>query len=388
MNKQHGAVPMTSTSAETRQQNSTDIELTVEVDIPPMYLPMPLRQHPDLSLLEARGVEWMRRHGFCQSLVEETKVIDTQTALFFANLCPDADTERLQLAVDWGYLMFRFDDMQCEQESGNDVTAFVDTGVRLVRTLETPDACVIGPDNPFHAPVRDLARRLRALSTPTRIRRLVDAHRAWFSGVAWQIAMRPHMNSITLNDHLFTRLLHSAALPTLTWLQIVENDEIPDEVIHAPLMSAVTEMAGTIAAIDNDLFSYGKELWLSRQHGAYCDYLVGNTIHTMMASKGLKQDEAMIQCVELRDCILDRFIQVRDKILASADPPLARYLQNLTCLVRGNCEFHQVEGRYTNPDGEHRQAIRFCLSKSDRPSATGAPPGLTAIDWWWEVESC
>ncbi|MEV6905913.1 hypothetical protein [Amycolatopsis sp. NPDC051071] len=308
---------------------------------------------------------------------------NTESATFFANLCPDADTERLQMAVDWTYLTFRFDDMQCEQESDNSLSRFVDVAVRFVRTLEEPDAGVFDQRSPFYAPLRDLARRLQELSTPVRIRRLVDAHRAWFSGVSWQLAYQADLNKVGLNDYVFTRLLHSAAFPTLTWIEISEKCEIPTPVRAAPAVHALTEMAGAVAAIDNDLLSYGKELWLSQQDNENHDPLGGNIVHIIALTERCGQQDALQAAVALRDRILVRFLEVHDSILHVADEPLRRYLDNLTSLIRGNYEFHLVADRYRNPDGVHPHAVSVHATRSDNPSASGPPAGLSSIAWWW-----
>ncbi|MFB7085761.1 glutamate dehydrogenase [Streptomyces sp. NPDC056296] len=354
----------------------------IQVDLPPVFCPMPLRCHPDVSLLERRGIEWMDRHGFCRTPDQRNRVTGTKTAHFFAYLCPDADAELLQAAVDWGYLMFVFDDRHCDEESdADDAFIFLDLAVRIVRTLEAPDAGVLDPRHPFTAPVTDLAHRIHRTSSPTHVRRLVESHRSWFSGVAWDQAARTR-GWPTISDYLFTRMLYVASFTTLTWFQLSEHSEMPDRQINAPAVHALTEMAGTVAAIDDDLYSYGKELWFTRRRDDPEAVFPGNLVNLLRTTHDCTLDQALRETVVMRDRIVDRFIDVRDRLLPHAGAPLQRYLSNLTCLIPGNFAWGLAADRYTNPDGRHPGAVTTRGSITDIPSATGSP-GIPSIAWWW-----
>lgn len=353
------------------------------VELPPMYFPMPWRCHEQVELLEKRGLQWMAAHGFCDTDVRRERVEGTRTAQFFAYLCPDADADLLQMAVDWGYLMFVFDDLVCDEESADDVFTMVDLSVRIVRTLEAPGAGVLDPRNPFTAPVVDLAERVHRSVSPVLVRRLADAHSAWFAGCAWQGAAR-RQGTPSLNDYVFTRLLSSAAFPTLAWFQLAEPLEILEEQIAAPAVRALTEMAGIVAAFDDDLYSYGKDLYFARQRPASEDgAFLDNLVHLYQVGQG-DRERALREAVALRDRILARFVEVRDQVLPGAEAPLARYLSNLACLVRGNFEWGLRAGRYTDPDGRHPGAVTTTGSLAATPSAVGAPDGVPSIAWWWD----
>ncbi|MCP3805143.1 hypothetical protein NLX83_38350 [Allokutzneria sp. A3M-2-11 16] len=331
---------------------------TITVQLPPMYFPTALKVHPQIDLLEERGLAWMARHGFCSDPVQATRVRDSRSAHFFGYLCPRADADRLQAAVDWGYLMFVFDDVD------NDGFTALDLAVRIVRTLEVPDAKVLPPDNPFTAPIVDLATRVHRACAPEHVRRLVDSHTKWLLGAAWEIAAARYRPEI--NDYLTARVMYAGAEPTFTWFQLSEPTVVPEREISAPRVRALTEMAGTVAAIDNDLYSHGKELW-------------GRQTQPDLVGVGLELTDR----VALRDRIVVRFFELRNEVLPTASPALARYLHNLTCTLRGNFEWGLETGRYSNPDGAHPGAIRTLGSVSPTPSAVG-PPNIPSIEWWWQ----
>ncbi|MFJ4845535.1 MULTISPECIES: glutamate dehydrogenase [unclassified Streptomyces] len=370
-----------STVADSTAPSDPDIVMR----LPAMYFPMPWRRHPEVELLEEQGLAFMERHGLCHGPGRRERVAGTKSALFFAGNCPDGDTARLQMAVDWTYTMFVFDDFACDEESPEDAFSFLDLAVRIIRTLESPTAGLLPPKNPFAGPVVELAERLHHLASATQRRRLVDAHLSWYLGVAWERAAREQHLMPSLNDYLYTRLLYVAGFPTLAWFQVSEVDDISDQEINAPAVHALTEMASMVAALDDDLFSYGKELWYAARRPAETGPVL-NLVGLYEARPGCTQQDAQSQAVALRDRVLARFIEVRDIVQPTASEPLRRYLSNLTCLIRGNYEWGIRAGRYTDPDGRHPGAVRVATSPvADIPSATGAPPDIPCIGWWWHA---
>ncbi|MFB9904279.1 terpene synthase family protein [Allokutzneria oryzae] len=343
---------------------TTTVSPAITVQLPPMYFPAALEAHPRIELMEERGLAWMARYGFCSDPVQATRVRDSRSAHFFGYLCPEADVDRLQVAVDWAYLMFVFDDLP----SDGDPSSLLDFAVRVVRTLEEPGTNLLPPDNPFTAPIVDLATRVHRCCAPEHVRRLADSHMKWLLGAAWETTVAKRSDEQSLNDYLSARVMYAAAEPTFTWAQLSETAVVPEREIAAPRVRALTEMAGAVAAIDNDLYSHGKDLWELRSRPD----LVG--IH----QTGLD----LAECVALRDRIVARFFELRDEVLPTASPALARYLHNLTCTLRGNFEWGLETARYSNPDGNHPGAIRTVATVSNTPSAVG-PPGIPSVDWWW-----
>ncbi|WP_052768624.1 terpene synthase family protein [Streptomyces humi] len=358
----------------------TDPEIVMP--LPGMYFPMPWRVHAEADLLEKRGLAFMERHGLCRGADRRERVVETRSALFFAGFCPDADVDRLQTAVDWAYTMFVFDDLACDEEAPEDSFSFLDLAVRVARTLESPTAGLLPPGHLFTGAVTDLAERLHRLASPTQRRRLLDAHRGWYLGVAWERAARLRRSAPALNDYFAARLLYAAGFPTLAWAQMSQVDDIPDTDVDSPAVHALTEMAITVAAVDDDLYSHGKELWWAAR-GPDATGPVLNPVDLYQRHGRCGRDEALRQVVALRDRIVARFTEVRDAVLPGAGEPLHRYLSDLTCLIRGNYEWGIRAGRYTNPDGRHPGAVTTTGTVTDAPSATGAPAGIPCLAWWW-----
>ncbi|MEU6785436.1 hypothetical protein ABZ912_40135 [Nonomuraea angiospora] len=360
--------------------NTADPAITVH--LPPMYFPDPLRRHPQIEVMQQRGLDWMARHGLCDDPILARRITGTRTAHFFGYLCPKADPDRLQIAVDWGYLMFVFDDVPWDTTAGAGFSGFLDMAVRIIRTLETPDAGLLPPGHPMAAPVIDLARRIHRTAGPEQVRRLADSHLKWLLGAACELCAAARDAPLNANEYLALRLMYSAAEPTLQFFQLAEPDTISEGEITSARVRALTEMAGMTAALDNDLYSHGKERWLAQRRTLSGRPVVGNLIDLYMRDHTLPRDQALHAAVVLRDRIVARFVEVRDQVMPSASPALYRYLDNLTCLLRGNFEWGLIAERYTDPDGDHPGAVRTVATVSTVPAATGAPR-VPAIDWWW-----
>ncbi|MEW2357182.1 hypothetical protein [Spirillospora sp. NPDC029432] len=357
----------------------------ITVRLPPVYLPMPLQVHPRLEVLERDGVAFMTRHGLCRDAAMRARVVDSMSARLFGYACPDGDTGRLQLAVDWTYLLFLLDDEHGDQDASGgtdgDNFALLDLAVRIVRTLEAPDARVLEPGHPVSGPVLELATRLRRIADPRHRRRMADAHLHWLMGTAWEIPATVRRPRPSVNDYLLTRMMHVAHAAVLTWVQISEPDVIDDSEITSGPVRALTEMVGAVGTIDQDLYGYGRDQWIAR-HRPVPAVPIANMVNVYATAQNLSTDQALHATVELRDRIVHRFLRLRAEIRPAASPALRRYLDNLTTVLRGNYEFGMTAARYRNPDGRHPGAVRTTGTITDTPAATGAP-GVPCIDWWW-----
>ncbi|WP_207957701.1 terpene synthase family protein [Streptomyces sp. YIM 98790] len=357
----------------------------VTVEIPPRYCPLPTARHPDAAVLNRRSADWINGFGLCREGPRHTRMTDIDCGGFYGRIMPHAPANRLQLAVDWCVLMFTFDDMHCDEgPASSDPAAFTGLAMRILRALEVPGAAVDTPGEPFLAAAADLARRGRAMGTATQARRVVDAHRSWFLGVLWEFGQRLRDSSPCLDDYAHIRRYTAGGEATLCWAEIIDGAQIPDRELDAPVVRALTELALTAAAFDDDLFSYGKELWLAaREPRPPCCRL--NLPDILAAERGLPTERALAEAVRLCNQLTLRFLQLRDRALAGAPEPLRRYVDHLSCLIPGNLEWGLRAGRYTNPDGRHPGAVRTTASFTETAPPAGAPP-IPSIAWWWDPD--
>jgi hypothetical protein len=357
----------------------TDDQLLVE--LPPRYCPVPVATHPDADLLEARGADWLTRFGLAGP-----RLWANDCAGFYGRIMPEAVTERLQMAVDWCFLMFAFDDINCDEVLPDAAgKQFVDIATKVVRVLEVPDVNLGANADVFLAPVRDLAMRAHKYGTPTQIRRLVDGHRAWYLGVLWELRCKLADVTPSLNDYAHMRQHTAGGLATTSWIEIVDGAEIPSHELDSPAVRALSELSFTIAAWDDDLFSYGKETWFARRETPTDCQL--NLIDIVARDRGLSTADALAESVALNNRLTHRFVQLRDAVLPTASEPLRNYLDCLSRLLRGNMEWGLRAQRYRNPDGRSPDAVHTVGSWTDAPPANAdVAPAIPSIAWWWDAE--
>ncbi|MGK5543173.1 terpene synthase family protein [Streptomyces sp. URMC 127] len=357
---------------------------TIRVEIPPRYCPLPSAEHPDAGRLNARATAWMNGYGLCLDGVQRVRMTGNDCGGFYGRIMPLAPADRLQVAVDWCALMFAFDDLHCDEgPAGTRAGDFTGFATRLMRVLEAPGTTPPGSMDPFLAAAGDLAARCRTAGTPVQVRRMVEGHRAWFLGVLWEIGCRLRDRTPSLDDYAHMRQHTAAGTATTSWMEIIDGREIPAEALDAPAVRALDELAFTIAAFDDDLFSYGKERWLAARDPQPSQCRL-NLVDILAAERGLGFEAAMAAAVDLCNRLTLRFVRLRDQVRPRACEPLRLRLDHLSHLIRGNIEWGLRAGRYTNPDGRHPGAVVTTGSFTPAAPGSGTPPAIPSVAWWWD----
>lgn len=351
-----------------------------EVELPPLFCPLESAVHPHVRQVDEQAVEWIDDSGMCASDREKAWVVATHSTDFFGRFAPVADDERLLATALWVYWGFAFDDARCDTGPLSSRPAqFNALAGQVQRACETGTAT---PDDRYAGALQDITRRFRSFAPPTQVSRFVHAHRAWLSGVAWQIGNQAVGRMPGLDEFLTMRLLAAGGFPTFAMLELATGAEVPDRDMHRPAVRALTEMAATVAALDNDRHSLHKEL--SKGHADQNVYTV------LMAERGIPLQEAVHQANALRDRILSRFLTVHDRIRPTAGPDLATYLQGLRYGVRGNNEWGMRVPRYLSLGHWPDDMDDSLLTYADEPSDARQDPveGAPGIAWWWHVDLC
>lgn len=348
-----------------------------EVELPPLFCPLESAIHPHVGLIDRRAVEWIRGSGMCADEREEAWVIATHSADFMCRFAPGAeDDERLLAAALWVYWGFAFDDARCDSGPLSTRPAqFNALAGEVQRACEAPSA--VGADRYIGA-LQDIVGRFRSFAPPTQVSRFAHAHRAWLSGVAWQIGNQAAGRMPGLDEFLAMRLLSSGGEPTFALLELATGAEVPDRELYRPAVRALTEMAIMVAGLDNDRHSLVKEF--AR------DQADQNLYTVLMAERHLSLPEAVTAANGLRDRVLLRFLALRDRVLPTAGTDLRTYLGGLGHGIRGNNEWGLRVPRYLSlghwPDDMESGALTYAEEPSDtRP---GPIEGAPSIAWWWD----
>ncbi|MET9811585.1 hypothetical protein ABZ322_21935 [Streptomyces sp. NPDC006129] len=349
-----------------------------EVELPPLFCPLESAIHPRVRKVEKRAEEWIRNSGMCATEEEKAWVIATHSADFYARFAPGADDDRLLATALWVYWGFGFDDARCDSGPLSTRPAqFNELACRVQRACESETAS--GEDRYIGA-LQDILRRFRSLATPTQVTRFTHAHRAWLSGVAWQVGNQALGRMPGLDDFLTMRALAAGGYPTMAMLEIANGAEVPDRDLYRPAVRALTEMAVMVASLDNDQHSLRKELTR--------DQTDQNIYAVLMRERDLSLQQAVEAATGLRDRILLRFLHLHDRVRPTAGQELATYLQGLRYGIRGNNEWGQRVPRYLSlghwPDAMEDAALTWAEEPSDtRPGPLEGAPGIA---WWWDED--
>ncbi|UQA91986.1 terpene synthase family protein [Streptomyces halobius] len=186
-----------------------------------------------------------------------------------------------------------------------------------------------------------------------------------------------------LNDYASMRQHTAAGSATLAWAEIVDGEEIPGRESDAPAVRALTELAFTTAAWDDDLFSYGKELWFARRERTPSPCRL-NLVDILRHEYGHSYEQALREAGQLCDRLTLRFVELRDRVLTRASAPLSAYLDHLSHLIPGNLAWGLAADRYRNPDGRSPDAVTTSGSTTSTPPKDTSPVPIPSVAWWWD----
>ena len=371
-NPRHAADRVTGTK-------TTD-SVAYQVEIAPFFCPIDPVMHPRVRDVEKASANWAMRMGLCCTEAQLARWRGTHSATFYAGMTPHAIIERLQIAVDWVYWGFSFDDHRCDEGSNAiDPTRFVPVASRLLRVLETQDAALCGQD-PYLLGLCDLARRYRELSTAVQARRWITAHHLWLSGVIQQNTHRAHGGPTSVDDYITTRIHDCGGPPTQSMYEFVNGAEIPGAEMDSPPVRAITELFWLIAALDNDRVSRHKEIL--GQRDAY------NLVNVIARCENRSEQDAAQQMIAYRDRLMCLFLRLREQLTHGASAPLRTYLTSLGHGIRSNIDWSLTVPRYNTlyaKDGV-TQTVRITLAGHCAEQPTDEclePPPWPSVTWWW-----
>ncbi|GAA1596414.1 hypothetical protein GCM10009678_92960 [Actinomadura kijaniata] len=356
------------------QPDTTDTSPAAPLRPPPFYCPVEPAIHPRADEIERRAIEWIDRVAFHRDDTDRARLLGTNSAEFYARFAPQGVEHNVQMAAHWVYWGFAFDDARCDAGpfSARPDRFLAMTGP-LQRALEVPHGAF--GDDPLVTALQDIGRSFQECATPVQVRRFHDAHRAWLFAVAWQISNRARGHMPDLADYTTMRLHSAGGAPTLAMLEIACGAEVPGREMDAPAVRALTEMAVTVASWDNDLHSYNKEC--GQRHTDQ------NIINVLVHHEGYAPHEALERAVGMRDRVMSRFLELRERVRPRASRELRLYLDCLGHAIRGNIDWAFETLRYN-----HRDVTSLPLGApewADRPSDAGTRPlPIPAVAWWWD----
>ncbi|MBB4893773.1 hypothetical protein FHS39_002804 [Streptomyces olivoverticillatus] len=345
--------------------------LTVQpLEIVPFYCPIPPAVHPRIKEIDNESVDWMLHKQLDTSRHQRKRLAQCDFGGLTAKTMPYGRTGPLIVVAKLHAVLFSLDDGLCD-EAGATAHGLAHATSRVMRILEAP-VPEWPDDSPHAAALRAIRLELTEHASARQLRRWIEGMRIYMSGLVWEAACRRDRSLPSLNDYAAMWMRAIGMAPSTALMDIAGGYELQDEDLDRPEVRALTEMAWTLVAWDNDFYSRNKEI-----HRAG-DNL--NLIDVVAQERGcglaLAQEEAMA----MRDRVMTLFLRLREQLWPRAGMELRCYLVALGQFVRGHLDWASTCSRYAGSYGADG-VVRWWKTRPSDDSL--APLPIPSIAWWW-----
>ncbi|HEV7774441.1 MAG TPA: hypothetical protein VGO48_14265 [Conexibacter sp.] len=351
------------------------------VELLPFHCPFPAAISPAADAIELHCVEWIDRFELYDSAAQRERLIGTRAAEIYARALPTADPERVADVAKWLYWGFATDDLYYDNgPTSRRAADFLALGAPLVRLCEEPRAA-FAIELPYNGALRDLTGAILRHATPAQRIEWAHTARAWFFGMAWDVANAERGVPPSLNDYLAMRMHTGGLASWATTLNIANGIELtPAQAASGPVR-ALVEAWSTFCLLLNDLMSFAKE--------ARNDDSSSNLVAVLAGARGCTPAEAVRPAHALADRIATLFLARHARLLARAeaegDTAMARFLASLAHTWRGILDWGFRAPRYATGGTADAPLLQTFPGWAPEPlDASLAPLPYPSIAWWWE----
>ncbi|MFI0985968.1 terpene synthase family protein, partial [Streptomyces exfoliatus] len=307
-------------------------------------LPFPPRSNPHREHVAHPHQEWLRRHEGLAGAIGGAAYGRWDVPRLAAFTSPDCATDDLALAADLLSFYFFFDD-RFDSDLGRAPARVAEICTRMTALLHgegpAPDA-----RTPVEHAFADLwERSLRGMSARWRARSAYN----W----EWYFACHPAEAAGRLSGRFPDREGYlalrrgTAAMETLfDMVERLNGFELPQEVLHHPVLRRMRQLAADIPSFTNDVHSYAQEL-------ARGD--VANMVMIVREERGGTPEEAAVEVMREAQTMVDRFVELSTQVPEICDllglPPAGReaarrYVDGLAAWIAGYHRWEIATGRY------------------------------------------
>ncbi|MEU1549281.1 terpene synthase family protein [Nocardia sp. NPDC005745] len=330
------------------------------------YLPLQPDIHPDATSIQQQTLRWVRSFDLGQG-DDMIHVMVSQVGAGLLSYCyPCATGELAQLLANYNAWAWVAQDRLAALTRTCEAMLAIGRWERIVRSPNSWPATT----DALEAALADVFKRLRRCMTPVQWERFLAGQSQWVSALGWEVALRERGTALTLNDYLALRMGISGCYAAPAYLDAVQGIELDEKQLSHPRFRAAVDTAMMTAALDNDRYSYLREL--DRE---------GKDYNLFTALRNEYPDWSVAQVIDsgiaYRDRIMTRYLQLRAQLLRDANHDCRTYLEGIDLIVAGNMNFAAAAAtRYNLP---YHPVI------TDQPSdpRTELPPAAT-IAWWWD----
>jgi len=345
----------------------------------PLHCPFPAAIHPQAEAIEQWCVEWIDRFELYGGTAQRERLIATRAAEIYARALPTADAARVADVAKWLYWGFATDDLYYDNgPTSRRAADFLALGAPLVRLCEEPRAG-FACELPYTEALRDLTAAILQHATPAQRIEWTHTARAWFFGMAWDVANAERRVPPSLNEYLAMRMHTGGLASWATTLNIANGIELTAAQAASGPVRALVEAWSTFCLLLNDLMSFAKET-----HNADNS---SNVLRVLAHERGCTPQEALPDAHALTDRIATLFLALHAQLLRDAgrDPAMRVFLASLGHTWRGILDWGFSAPRYATGGDPAAPPLQAFPGWADAPTdGSLAPLPHPAIAWWWE----
>jgi hypothetical protein len=351
------------------------------IELLPFHCPFPPAIHPDAAAIERRCIEWIDRFELTDDPAQRERLIGTRAAEIYARALPSADAERVADVAKWLYWGFATDDLYYDMGPTSKRAAdFLALAAPLVRLCEEPRATFTF-ELPHNDALRDLTNAILHHATPAQRIEWAHTARAWFFGMAWDVANAERGLPPSLNDYLAMRMHTGGLASWATTLSIANGIELTPEQATSGPVRAIVEAWSTFCLLLNDLMSFAKEARNADSSS--------NVVSVIAHERGCELPEAVPQAHALSDRIATLFLALHAQLLTEAeardDEAMRVFLASLGHTWRGILDWGFCAPRYATGGDPGAPPLQTFPGWADQPTdASLEPLPHRSIAWWWE----
>lgn len=355
--------------------------VAAHVELRPLHCPFPEAVNPHVEEIERRCVEWIDRFELYGGPAQRERLICTRAAEVYARALPTADPERVADVAKWLYWGFATDDLYYDNgPTSRRAADFLALGAPLVRLAEEPRAAFAW-ELPYDAALRDLARAILRHATPRQRIEWAQTARAWFFGMAWDVANAERGVPPSLNDYLAMRMHTGGFASWATTLNIANGIELTSTQAASGPVRALVESWSSFCLLLNDLMSFAKEARNADSSS--------NVVAVLAHERRCAPAAAIAEAQALTDRIATLFLALHAQLLTAAeargDAAMQGFLASLGHTWRGVLDWGFNTPRYMTGGDPRARPLQTFPGWADAPlDASLAPLPHPSIAWWWE----
>ncbi|MDX8355778.1 terpene synthase family protein [Cognatiyoonia sp. IB215182] len=262
-----------------------------------------------------------------------------------ARCYPNASRVDLQWISDWVSWIFLFDDQNDEAEQGRGAKRLTEYRPLLLDIMRGTRA---QEGSQMLQAWHDLWARIRPKVDPSWLERLTQQHDDYFLACIWEASNRKAGTVPDTKTYLLKRLDSGAVYPCLTIIEFVGQLNLPESVLHHPVISDLSRCTNNLVCWSNDIVSLEKEVKNGDVH---------NLVIALSNEHQISLQEATDKAVVMYETEMERFEALIGKVpqfSTEINIDLQSYIEGLKFWIQGNLDWSFESHRYRAASSNHK----------------------------------